>query len=91
MRTSDSRTEPVRIRICMGSSCFSRGNRRNLDVIRTFINDNGLNGRVEVVGSLCVGECGNGPNIAINDIRFSNVDANVCLDLLRQHVDISDA
>ncbi len=30
-----------KIRICMGSSCFRRGNRKNLEFIETYIEEHG--------------------------------------------------
>ena len=38
------------ITICMGSSCFSRGNSTNAEVIQRFIADNGLEDKFSVRG-----------------------------------------
>jgi NADH:ubiquinone oxidoreductase subunit E len=76
----------LKIVICMGSSCFARGNNRNLEVIREYLGAHGIEASVELQGSLCLGECQQGPNLLINGTLFSHVDPNVCLDLLRQHL-----
>ena len=62
-----------RILICMGSSCFARENRNNLRLIEEFLKQHSLSDSVEIVGSLCMGDCGNGPNLQIGETRYHNV------------------
>ena len=38
------------IKICMGSSCFARGNADNLEFIEKYIKDNNLEADIEVYG-----------------------------------------
>ena len=57
------------ITICMGSSCFSRGNGRNIEVIQNFLKTQSLPPSVELVGHLCEGQCKSGPNVTINKIN----------------------
>jgi NADH:ubiquinone oxidoreductase subunit E len=56
----------VTIEICMGSSCFSRGNAKNLAAIRAYLRENLSTATVRPVGHLCQGQCSEGPNIIIN-------------------------
>lgn len=70
------------ITICMGSSCFSRGNSLNAEVIQRFIAENGLESQVAVKGCLCESKCKNGPNIRINDKLFTDVTPETLTDLL---------
>ena len=49
--------EKVSVRICLGSSCCSRGNGKNLVIIREFIEKNGLAGSIDFRGSVCAGKC----------------------------------
>jgi len=60
--------------VCMGSSCFARGNAQNLEFIENYIKDNNLNATVELAGSRCGGKCADGPNIIINDVDYIKVD-----------------
>ena len=55
------------ITVCMGSSCFSRGNEKNLALIEQFITDHALDSNVELAGSLCEDYCTRGPIVKIND------------------------
>lgn len=52
--------------LCMGSSCFSRGNGENLPLIQQFIADHNLKARVRLKGCRCGGCCASGPNAWIN-------------------------
>ena len=71
-----------RICVCMGSSCFSRGNRDNLVVIRDFLAGHGLQAQVELTGCLCMNNCRRGPTVTINGERHDRVDTEACVRLL---------
>ena len=75
-------TEKV-ITICMGSSCFSRGNGQNHALIVKFLDQNRLNAKVLVKGCRCGGQCMNGPNIWIGETLFSNIDQGSLIDILK--------
>jgi NADH:ubiquinone oxidoreductase subunit E len=78
--------EPSEIVICMGSSCFSRGNNANLQVVREYIAEKGLDCDVKISGSRCEGKCMNGPNIIINGTLFQDVDAGSIIDILNHEL-----
>lgn len=61
------------ITVCMGSSCFNRGNSTNTQIIQRFITENNLTDSVKLSGHLCENECKNGPNITIDDKLYSFV------------------
>ena len=58
----------LKVELCMGSSCFARGNSGILSDLEGFISENGLEDRVELEGHLCLGKCNSGPHITIGDI-----------------------
>lgn len=60
--------------VCMGSSCFARGNAQNLEFIENYINEKNLNATVELAGSRCEGKCADGPNIIIDGVEYNNVN-----------------
>lgn len=76
----------LKIRICMGSSCFRRGNRKNLEFIESYIEDHGCSAEVELVGSRCEELCRKGPNIQINGRMFHEVTQETLFDILRNHI-----
>ena len=71
------------ITICMGSSCFSRGNNINAQSLERFLAEHDLTDKVEVRGCLCEGQCKHGPNIRINDELLQGVEPEMLFDLLQ--------
>ena len=69
--------------MCMGSSCFSRGNNKNVEIIEKFIQENNLSAKVDLVGSLCMNKCSRGPVIVVNGKEHFGVTPDSILDLLR--------
>ncbi len=74
-----------RIVICMGSSCFARGNRKNLEVVEQFLREHELDVRVELAGSRCEEYCKLGPNVQIDGVLHHHVDTGTLIDLLNAH------
>lgn len=64
----------VEIKVCMGSACFARGNSENIEFIENHVKENGLDAKIELVGSRCEGYCADGPNIFIDGKQYTNVD-----------------
>jgi NADH:ubiquinone oxidoreductase subunit E len=54
------------MQICLGSSCFSRGNKDVVQFIREYLRKNHLDDKVVFKGARCLGHCSNGPNLVIN-------------------------
>lgn len=63
----------LKISVCMGSSCFIRGNKKNLEFIETIIAHEKLDAEIELIGNRCQKKCAIGPNIIINDQTYYNV------------------
>ena len=72
--------------LCMGSSCFARGNRTNLELIRRFLQDHGLEAQVLLVGSRCEGACTTGPNLRIGERSFRRVTPETLQVLLEREL-----
>lgn len=72
----------IAISICMGSSCYSRGNKRVKEVVEEYISANKLEDRIDFRGDLCCGMCGEGPNISVDGVVYHYVDEEVILDIL---------
>ena len=48
------------IKICLGSSCYSRGNNVHLEVIKKYIAENHLEAEISFSGHLCEELCSSG-------------------------------
>lgn len=66
----------IEITICMGSSCFSRGNRKNLQIVQDYLRETGRLGQVTFKGSHCFGQCEHGPMLKINENQYNHVSIN---------------
>jgi NADH:ubiquinone oxidoreductase subunit E len=73
------------IRICLGSSCFSRGNAENLEIVKKFLEENHLKESTDFRGHLCVECCKNGPNITIDNVKYHKVDQSNLEEILSKH------
>lgn len=66
------------ISICMGSSCFARGNKLTLQKIKNYLKRNSIEDKVVFKGNRCFDQCGKGPNLMIDNKMFHQVtDDNV--------------
>jgi len=62
-----------KITVCMGSSCFGKGNQAVAEAVTQFVEEHKLEDKIEVSGCLCSNHCAQGPNILINDKLISDV------------------
>ncbi len=76
--------EKVVIQICMGSSCFSRGNNKTLKAIQHYLKEHHLEGEVVLKGNHCFGECSRGPILKINDTLHEQVNSANIVELLEK-------
>jgi biotin synthase len=75
----------MRIAVCMGSSCYSRGNNAEaLEIFRGCVESVGM--RPEISGRLCENMCTEGPNITIEDTLYSHVQPSCFPELLKHHL-----
>ncbi|RFU94201.1 (2Fe-2S) ferredoxin domain-containing protein [Sphaerochaeta halotolerans] len=70
------------VELCMGSSCFARGNSQTLAVLESYLQKSGYASQVELVGHLCMGDCSKGPNIRIADATYQGLVAEEVLQLV---------
>jgi NADH:ubiquinone oxidoreductase subunit E len=59
-------TNEIEMYICLGSSCFSRGNKDVVMFIREYLKRHHIEDKVIFKGSRCMDNCSNGPNLMIN-------------------------
>lgn len=64
----------LKITVCMGSSCFARGNQQNLAFIEAFIKTHDLEADIDLAGSRCENKCSAGPNVVINGVEYNSVN-----------------
>lgn len=72
------------IKVCMGSSCFARGNLDNLNFLENYIKENNLEAEIELTGALCQDKCSSGPNIYIDDVLYNEVNPDKLENILEK-------
>ncbi len=70
------------MQICLGSSCFSRGNREVVMFIKEYLKKNHLEDRIVFKGARCMNLCSNGPNLKINERTIEGVTMSRIEDIL---------
>jgi NADH:ubiquinone oxidoreductase subunit E len=70
---SKKMAQRIEMQICLGSSCFSRGNKDVVSFIREYLRKNHLDDKVIFKGARCMGHCSNGPNLNINGVTIEEV------------------
>ncbi len=74
----------IEIVVCLGSSCFARGNSENLATINQHVQSHGLNASVRLTGRLCQDQCKEGPNLTIGGELHHGVTAAKLCELLQE-------
>jgi NADH:ubiquinone oxidoreductase subunit E len=74
----------VEIVVCLGSSCFARGNSENLAIINELIQSHGLKDTVRLTGRLCQDQCKQGPNLTIGGVSYPGITTDKLRELLEQ-------
>ncbi len=76
--------DPIEVSFCMGSSCFARGNQELLELVEKLIDENNWSERISLSGARCQNKCGQGPNIVVDGVQYSNLDSGALVDLLNE-------
>ena len=77
----------VKMVICIGSSCFARGNTGTVAIAEEFLAKHGLKDDVDIdlSGGLCTNNSADGPIVIVNDKVYKRVEPGVMLDILNEY------
>lgn len=70
--------------ICLGSSCFARGNCDHVATIKEYLESHGMQASVRLSGLLCHDQCNLGPNVSIGGQLHHQVTSERLLELLKE-------
>ena len=76
----------IKITVCMGSSCFARGNQQNLAFIEAFIKTHDLEAEIDLAGARCENKSASGPNDTINGVEYNSVNEEKLEEILTKLV-----
>ncbi len=63
----------MEIKVCIGSSCHLRGSYEVIEKLKALIADNGLENKVDLAASFCLGKCGAGVTVTGDGEFWDNV------------------
>ncbi len=61
----------MKIMICVGSTCHLCGSKKVVTRFQELVAENKLEGKVELAGKFCMGKCGEGVSVMIDENVFS--------------------
>lgn len=61
----------MKVIICIGSSCHLKGSRQIVERLQALVQEKGLEDKVELGGTFCMGDCVNGVNVTVDGVNHS--------------------
>ena len=58
----------MKVTICVGSTCHLLGSRTVVERFKALVDENNLADKVELSGKFCMGKCGEGVCVTIDDV-----------------------
>ena len=68
--------------ICLGSSCFARGNKQLVRIVNDYLRDRNLLNEIRFHGERCFGECAAGPSLKLDGILKERQDEDSVIAIL---------
>ncbi len=68
--------------ICLGSSCFARGNKQLVKIVNDYLRDRNLLNEVRFHGQRCFGHCAVGPSLKLDGKLLERQDEDTVIALL---------
>ena len=67
----------MKVTVCIGSSCHIKGSRQVVEYLQKHISENGLDDKVKLSGTFCMGECQQGVCVTVDEKFYSVTPENV--------------
>ena len=61
----------MKVTVCIGSSCHIKGARQVVEYLQSHISENGLDDKVKLSGTFCMGNCQQGVCVTVDDDFYS--------------------
>jgi len=74
--------ERVKVRVCVGTSCFVRGSQNLLRQILDHVEEHGLSQRVDIGATFCLERCDRGPSVAVGDKVIERCNLQMAVEAL---------
>jgi len=74
------------IRLCLGASCIASGALKVKKALDAELADRGMQRRVSIIGTGCLGPCSGGPALMIDDVFYEHVKPQDAKDIVVEHL-----
>lgn len=61
----------MKVTVCIGSSCHVKGSRQVVEYLQNHISENGLEDKVTLSGTFCMGKCQQGVCVTVDEVFYS--------------------
>ena len=61
----------MKVTVCIGSSCHIKGSRQVVEQLQKLIKDNGIEEKVDLGGTFCLGNCQQGVCVTVDEAFHS--------------------
>ncbi len=61
----------MKVTVCIGSSCHIKGSRQVVEYLQNSISENGLEDKVKLSGTFCMGKCQQGVCVSVDEEFYS--------------------
>ena len=61
----------MKVTVCIGSSCHIKGSRQVVEYLQNRIGENGLDDKVALSGTFCMGKCQQGVCVTVDEEFYS--------------------
>ena len=75
----------MKVTVCIGSSCHIKGSRRVVEQLQNLISENGLEGKVDLGGTFCLGKCQQGVCVMVDE-EFHSVTPDNVVDFFNNEI-----
>ena len=75
----------MKVTVCIGSSCHIKGSRQVVEYLQTHISENGLDDKVKLGGTFCMGNCQQGVCVTVDE-EFHSVSPETVGDFFANEI-----
>lgn len=75
----------MKVTVCIGSSCHIKGSRQVVKQLQELISESGLQDKVELGGTFCLGECQKGVCVTVDE-EFHSVTPETVEEFFKNEV-----
>ena len=74
------------LKVCVGSSCHLRGSYDVIEEMKRLIAAHGMEGKIDLQASFCMGNCQNGVSLKADEVLVHNANKDNCEELFLTEV-----